>query len=193
MFTSPCSGDGKTTCALALTAMLSADNRRVLVIDADVRNPSHHHEFAIPQAPGLRDALQHGHARWRQSVRSVCFSSGAFDVLSVGESPRPELLSDPQLAGLLVSARSHYDFIVVDSSSFPAVSDPLVLAPLADYVVSVVRLGSTSRRTAEEHLSGIFTVARGQSVIVNNVDMLPQVSRQGLGAPKLSAALRRGR
>ena len=191
MFTSPSSGDGKTTCTLALAAMLSADNRRVLVIDADVRNPSHHHEFAIPQEPGLQDALRHGHASWRDSVRSVCFSSGAFDALSVGASPRPELLSDPRLASLLVAVRSHYDFVVLDSPSFPAVSDPLVLAPLADYVVSVVRLGSTSRRTAEEHLSGMFAVARGHSVIVNNADQITQVQRYGATASRRPEPVRR--
>src|SRR5690606_24376481 len=41
LITSPCLGDGKTTCTFALAWMRAADGKRVLVLDTDLRNPSH--------------------------------------------------------------------------------------------------------------------------------------------------------
>jgi tyrosine-protein kinase Etk/Wzc len=191
MVTSPESDDGKTTCALSLAAMLAADNRRVLVIDADVRKPTHHRLFGIPGAPGLGQIVAGAQHRWREVIRTLCLSSGSFDALCAGDAPPAELLSDPQFAAFLINARSQYDFVVLDAPSYPAVSDPLLLAPLADFVLSVVRLGSTSRRAAEEHLSGMFNVTRAHGVAVNNVEIATQGHKPQSMVPRLAGALRR--
>jgi tyrosine-protein kinase Etk/Wzc len=185
MITSPGPGDGKTTCALSLAAMLAADNRRVLVIDADVRNPAHHELFGIPAEPGLQDVVMQGQDRRRNAIRTLCLSSGSFDALCAGNAPSAELLSDPQFVAFLVQARSQYDFVVLDAPSYPTVSDPLVLAPLSDFVLSVVKLGTTSRRLTEEHVAGIFTLARGHAVAVNNVEPALQAVRPLSAAPKI--------
>jgi Mrp family chromosome partitioning ATPase len=92
----------------------------------------------------------------------------------------------------LVNCRSQYDFIVMDGPSYPSVSDPLVLAPLADFVLSVVRLGSTPRKLAEEHLSAMFSVARGHAVAVNNVEAAALNVRASVGPePRLASVSRR--
>jgi hypothetical protein len=62
---------------------------------------------------------------------------------------------------------------------------------MSDFVLSVLRLGSTPRKLAEEHLSGIFTVARGYAVVVNSVEAAPAVSGASNVPPSLSAAFRR--
>jgi len=165
LVTSPNPGDGKTACVLSLAAMLAADNRRVLVIDADVRKPTHHALLNVPQEPGLRDLIGRSGTNWRDSIHTMCLSVGWFDSLSAGVGANAEILSDSYFATFLVNARSHYDFIVIDSGSYPVVSDPLMLAPMSDFVLSVLRLGSTPRKLAEEHLSGLFTVARGYAVV----------------------------
>ena len=187
LVTSPSLGDGKTTCALSLAAMLAADNRRVLVIDADVRKPTHHALFGVPQEPGLRDVVQQSTGRWRDAIRTLCLSVGWFDAISAGVGANAELLSEGYFSAFLVNARSHYDFIVLDSPSYPIVSDPLVLAPISDFVLSVLRLGSTPRRLAEEHLTGIFTVARGYAVVVNNVEAMPSSLGASAAPPRLAA------
>lgn len=190
LLTSPTRADGKTTCALSLAAMLAADNRRVLVVDADVRKPTHHALLSVPQEPGLRDLILESGTSWRDAIRTMCLSVGWFDSLTAGAGGSAELLSDGYLATFLVNARSHYDFILIDSPSYPLVSDPLVLAPLSDFVLSVLRLGSTPRKLAEEHLSGIFTVARGYAVVVNSVEAPSSFSIPS-APPGLSAAFRR--
>jgi tyrosine-protein kinase Etk/Wzc len=190
LVTSPHGSDGKTTCALSLAAMLAADNRRVLVIDGDVRKPTHHALLNVPQEPGLRDVILQSSGSWKESVHTMCLSVGWFDSISAGVGANAELLSDGYFSTFLVNARSHYDFIVIDSGSFPVVSDPLVLAPMSDFVLSVLRLGSTPRKLAEEHLSGLFTIARGYAVVVNSVEAAPAVSASA-APPGLSAAFKR--
>ena len=193
LVTSPEPRDGKTNCTLSLASMLAADNRRVLVVDADVRKPTHHNLLNVPQEPGLSDVVQHAAAPWREGIRTMCLASGAFDSICAGQESSAELLSDERFGRFLVQARSQYDFVVLDGPSYPAVSDPIVLAPLCDFVLSVVRLGHTSRRLAEEHLTGMFSVARGYAVALNDVqaavNALPQVSN----GPRLQSAFRRQR
>jgi tyrosine-protein kinase Etk/Wzc len=190
LVTSPSPGDGKTTCALSLAAMLAADNRRVLVIDADIRKPSHHDLLGVPQEPGLRDLIMQVRGSRKDAIRTMCLSVGSFDSISAGLGASAELLSEGFFASFLVNARSQYDFIVLDSPSYPVVSDPLVLAPMSDFVLSVLRLGSTPRTLAEEHVDGIFTVARGYAVALNYVEGAPtSLGRSNMHS--LTAASRR--
>lgn len=167
LVTSPSPGDGKTTCALSIAAMLAADEKRVLVIDADIRKPSHHEMTSTPLRPGLRGLLA-GECSRHEVTHPVNLSFGQFDSISFGADSRVELLTSSALNKFLIEARGHYDFILLDSASYPLVSDALALANLADFVFSVVRLGKTGRRMAEEHLRGISSVARNHALVVNN-------------------------
>jgi uncharacterized protein involved in exopolysaccharide biosynthesis/Mrp family chromosome partitioning ATPase len=191
LVTSPGPGDGKTMCALSLAAMLAADNRRVLVIDADIRKPSHHELLGVTQEPGLPDLIMQTNGSRKDAIRTMCLSVGWFDSISAGVGANAELLSESSFSSFLVSARSRYDFIVLDAPSYPFVSDPLVLAPLSDFVLSVVRLGSTSRKLAEEHVAGLFTVARGYAVAVNYVAAAPARLRPSAMPARLSGVAQR--
>jgi Mrp family chromosome partitioning ATPase len=191
LVTSPEARDGKTSCALSLAAMLAADNRRVLVVDVDVRRPSHHLLLNVPQEPSLADVVQRSGA-WRDGIRTMCLTSGAFDSLCSGPQINAELLSDERFNRFLVQARSQYDFVLLDGPSYPAVSDPLILAPLSDFVLSVVRLGHTSRRLAEDHLTGLYSESRGLAVALNDVQAATVASfAQSQNAPRLQSAVRR--
>jgi tyrosine-protein kinase Etk/Wzc len=167
MITSPTPGDGKTTCTMALAAMLAADGKWVLVIDADVRKPSHHELLREDIQPGLSEALR-GRADWKQAVRPITVRKGEFYSLTVGRHGSPELISQERFGQLLVEARSRYDFVLLDAPSYPLLSDAFLLASQADTVLTVVRLGATSRRLTAEHTSELKRVAGHYGVIVND-------------------------
>ncbi|HET8933380.1 MAG TPA: GNVR domain-containing protein [Polyangiales bacterium] len=190
LVTSPEQRDGKTSCALSLAAMLAADNRRVLVVDADVRKPSHHSLLGVPQEPGLADVVLRSGQAWRDGIRTMCLTSGSFDALCAGPETSAELLSDERFNRFLVQARSQYDFVILDGPSYPAVSDPLILGPLSDFVLSVVRLGHTSRRVAEEHLTSIFSESRGLAVALNDVQATMPSLLHSQAAPRLQGLRR---
>lgn len=171
LFTSPGPGDGKTTCVLSLAAILAADDRRVLVIDGDLRKPSHHVLTGVRSGVGL-NAYIRGESPWRSAVQPVALSRGSFDLLPTRRSGSAELLSSPRFARLLIEARSNYDFVLVDVASYPLVSDALALAKQVDLVVSVFRLGHTTRRAADEHARDLSTVAGQLALVVNNSELL---------------------
>jgi tyrosine-protein kinase Etk/Wzc len=185
LVTSPSPGDGKTTCVLSLAAMLAVDGKQVLVIDADVRKPTHHLLTGLPLEPGLQGLLagksdeqraagQDGPSSrlvtWRDVVHSAELSFGRFHSISAGTGARADLLAKRSFASLLERARSRYDFVLLDSPSYPLVSDALILAPLSDLVLTVVRLGNTPRLLAERHVQGIFPVARGHAALINDAE-----------------------
>jgi tyrosine-protein kinase Etk/Wzc len=170
LITSPADGDGKTTCALALAAMLAADGKRVLLIDADLRkaNQSSYLHAADSPPRGLSDVLR-GEEEWGNVVVPIKVGVGQFYTLAAGDSGPAELLSNRRMAELLEDVRKRCDFVLVDAPSCPAASDALVLSELVDTVLSVVRVGNTPRKLAFEHLRALSSGTAGQVVVLNDV------------------------
>jgi tyrosine-protein kinase Etk/Wzc len=166
LVTSPTPGDGKTTTTLSLAAMLAADGKWVLVVDADLRKPSHHMLMGHHDTQGLRGVLS-GQCHWRDVVHPVRVAQGEFFSIGAGKMSPAELISSERMARFLLEARSRYDFVLLDAPSFPLVADPLVLAPHADAVLSVMRLDHTPGRIAAEHVKRLSEVAHGFGVVVN--------------------------
>ncbi len=147
ILTSAVSGEGKSiTCAnLAVTFAEEADEK-VLIIEADVRNPRGGNLFRLPpDLPGLGDVLL-GHAR----PEDVAVESGVPNVyvVPVGRMvPNPGALigAAPQRAAMDYWKKT-YDRILVDTPPVIAVNDAIVLGRQVDGVLLVIRLGSTPRR-----------------------------------------------
>ncbi len=166
LITSPSPGDGKTTCAFGLAAALAAEGKFVLLIDADVRKPSHHIMTGRRLGPGLSDVMR-GRFDWKQAMHRMPVAVGEFFFITAGEGASPELLSADAMAPLFASLRTLFDWIVIDMASFPLVSDALSLGPYADHVISVVRLGHTSRSLASQHVRRLAPHVHSYRLVVN--------------------------
>lgn len=142
--TSPGKGDGKTITALNLALTMAQEfQRRVLVIDADLRHPRIHELLGLEPGPGLVDVLT-GTATLQDAL--VELPAYHLTVLRAGCAyDRPaEMLGSAPMRRLLDSLRTQFDRIVVDSA--PAVvSDPAALAPVVDGLLLVVRSGVTTK------------------------------------------------
>jgi len=163
LVTSPSPGDGKTTVALSLAALLAADRRTTLVVDVDLRRPTYcigHDE------PSLETVLR-GECTWRDAVHRISTSHGEIDAIGATAPCSPELLSSERLLAFLIEANDRYDVVVLDAASFPLVSDAAVLARHADCVLSVVALERTSRRKTFEHVRALGTLGVLQAVVAN--------------------------
>jgi len=142
--TSPAKGDGKTVTALNLALTMAQEfQRRVLVIDADLRHPRVHELLGLDPGPGLVDVLT-GDASLADAL--VELPTHHLTVLRAGRVyDRPaEMLGSAPMRRLIDSLRSQFDRIVVDSA--PAVvADPVAIAPIVDGLLLVVRAGITTK------------------------------------------------
>ena len=142
--------EGKTTVASNLALSLAEINRKVLLIDADLRRPKVHSLFGIGTDWGLRDMLTGEDAP--AGVDTAWISSGHPDLylLPVGmpASGVSSLLYSPRLEAIIERARKDFDTVIIDTPPMIQISDARVIARMADGVVLVVRSNFTTRDTA---------------------------------------------
>lgn len=140
LVTSTRPGEGKSTSVLALAQSFAQMGRRVLLIDADLRNPAQHNLGTLDNSRGLSNVLA-GALAWRDVV--IAGEAGAHDLIACGPlPPNPaELLAGPRLATLLEEARRDYDLVILDSPPVLGLADALVLGHLADGTLLVIEAG----------------------------------------------------
>lgn len=170
LFTSALESEGKTTSALNTALVFAKMGARVLVIDADLRRASCHERLGTGNLVGLSEALT-GQRDFAEVIRRTSVEN--VDLLSSGSlPPNPtELLGSRAMAELLAKAAGRYDFVFIDSPPVMPVNDAVVLSPLVDGVVLVVRAHGTPRQIiqrAEARLAQ--TRASLLGVVLNKLD-----------------------
>lgn len=142
--TSPGKHDGKTVTSLNLALTMAQEfQRRVLVIDADLRQPHVHDCLGLPAGPGLVDVLT-GAATLEDALVEI--PEYHLTILRAGRScERPaEMLGSAPMRRLVEQFRTQFDRIVIDSSP-TMVADPVAVAALVDRLLLVVRAGQTTK------------------------------------------------
>jgi len=147
MVTSAEAGEGKSTIAANLARLLATQDRRVLLLDAELRRPSMKALLADSQGMGLEELLR-GEALLQDAAQGSRLAG--VDVLGADEEllGASDMASSPRFRLALKTARERYDFIVIDSAPLNLISESALIARRADATVLVVRLGVTSRTTA---------------------------------------------
>jgi capsular exopolysaccharide synthesis family protein len=144
----------------------------VLLIDSDLRRPSVHLRFKIPNKVGLTSVLT-GKSATEDAIVSIP-SVPFLHVLPAGPvAPMPaELLGSQQMHMLIQSLRPSYDFILIDTPPVLTVTDAAVLVSVSDGVVLVLRYGQASKNVvarASEIL--LRSGAHLLGVVLNVVDL----------------------
>ena len=174
--TSAVPGEGKSFTACNLAVTFAQQGLRTLLIDLDLRRPTIGKAFfAAEPAMGASDVLS-GQMPFSQAV-SKSPQSG-LDILTAGSrAPNPsELLGTGSLPTLLKELRSMYDLIIIDSAPVIAVSDPLLVAPMADTILQVVRSNWTPASAAKRACQ-LLAKSAGRPVSGIVVNQLPLNSR----------------
>jgi capsular exopolysaccharide synthesis family protein len=143
--TSSVAREGRSVTAANLAcAFAERTDRKVVLIDADMREPGQHRLFALDNQRGLSDYLAGGSMLEMALQRSRLSNLW---VLPAGRTPAnpAELLQGKRMDDLLARLRRDYDVIVVDSPAMGAAPDAAVLAPRTDATLLVVRMGATRR------------------------------------------------
>src|SRR4029453_18177469 len=161
-FTSALSGEGKTVTAvnLALTSARANPDRRILLIDADLRGGQVAEKLAFRARPGLAELLQ-GDAELREVVRR--FKANRLAVIPSGQPPQAptQLLASPRMKELPRGGRGGFDEVSLAPPPALPFADASILGTLSDAVVLVVRANATAGKhvhQALEHLAGASVV-----------------------------------
>jgi capsular exopolysaccharide synthesis family protein len=146
LLTSPEAGDGKTTVTFGLAAAAATTGERVLVIEADMRQPGLG-AVAGPTRTGLSNVLS-GKASLGEALMSVDVAMGAegvtgsVDVLLAGPAPAnpTQLLESRRMEALLDDAERQYDLLLIDTPPARILPDAIPLVAHVDGVIVVVGL-----------------------------------------------------
>jgi polysaccharide biosynthesis transport protein len=137
---SPKEGKTSTTCNLA--RVLAQNDKKVLIIDCDMRRPRAHSLFNVPNSNGLSSYLA-GNTE-RSVIRSI--PDEPISLITSGPiPPNPaELLQSNRMELLVTEMLKIYDFVLLDSPPVQRVTDSLTLSTLVDGVLLVTRSGKTT-------------------------------------------------
>jgi succinoglycan biosynthesis transport protein ExoP len=151
-------GEGTSTTACNLAITLAEAGNRVLLVDANLRDPGVADYLGVDSVPGLADVLA-GRVVWPYARKP--WNRGGFEVLPAGSvaHDHSQLLSSFGLADLLGDLRDHYHFIVVDTPPLLPVSDAAAVAARADGVVLVVQHRQTSKEQVAAAVAALHSVS----------------------------------
>ncbi|UCG61996.1 MAG: CpsD/CapB family tyrosine-protein kinase [Candidatus Zixiibacteriota bacterium] len=171
MVTSAMIAEGKSTiCSfMALTAAVKR-GLKTLIIDADLRLPSIHKLFGLPEAPGLVEVLTDGVSP-KDAMRKTSVEN--LDILPSGrQSDNPTEIFDAEAVGNIVEElKFYYDLILIDCAPLLPVSDPMLLASRVDGTILVIKAGTTQRELVERAV-GILNPPQNNvlGVVLNNMN-----------------------
>jgi tyrosine-protein kinase len=177
---SPMPGEGKSSTAANLAVTLAQADKRVLLISADLRQPSLHLYFQIPNDIGLADVLL-GEVPLERAIRAP------FPNLWFVSSGRPsvrsgELLQSHRMLELLPQQRERFDYVLIDCPPVLGLADTLAIAPFADAVLLIARAEKSKRSAIVHSVDQLYQV--GANVIagvLNDVPISRRTSAYGYG------------
>jgi capsular exopolysaccharide synthesis family protein len=163
-------GDGKTSIAANLALSIAQRDKKVVLLDADLRRPSVHEFFELTNDRGLVDLISDGAAisdvvRWKAGKKVTVLTSG-------NTPPNPtEILSSEKFDRLLSELKDTSDVMIIDGPPF-IVTDAMVMASKVDGVLLVVRPGHTRRSLAQGALEQLkLTGTRVVGIVLNRIPL----------------------
>jgi capsular exopolysaccharide synthesis family protein len=177
LVTSSSPGEGKSTTAANLAAVMAQTDQRVVVVDTDLRRPVLHKVFGVPNNRGLTSVLLAGRSPMMDDGDVQATNIDCLYVLPSGPvPPNPsELLGSHRMAELIGFLAERFDLVIFDSPPVLAVTDAVVLGRQMDGVLLVVHAG----RTREHALAAAFGELRKTGAHVLGVALNRLSSRPG--------------
>lgn len=152
--TSYAKGEGKSTVSANLAISFSKMDKRVLLIDGDLRRPNIHNIFKLENRQGLSNVIgkmvSFDDCVVRDAIKNL-------DIIPSGTvPPNPsELMCSNSFISLMSRLQDEYDYIIIDTPPIGVVADALLLKDLVAGFVVVVRERSTSHRDLQKLLDSV--------------------------------------
>ncbi len=160
--------EGKSVVAVNLARALSLDPvGKTLLIDADMRKPSVHDFFSIPQEPGLSDIL----ITTRGANSVIREATPTLHVITAGTmlTDPTQAIERPEFPILLDQLKHHYRYIIIDCPPTLLCPEPITISSIVESTLLVVRAWKTDRQLVEEAVS-ILGRSKIFGIIVNDIN-----------------------
>lgn len=158
LVTSPSAGEGKSTVVANLGLAFAQAGKRTILVDADLRKPSLHELFALPNSVGLTTLVRSEPRDLREVLRAG--DEPNLRVLTSGPLPGnpAELLGSQRLAAVLERLSAEADVLIIDSPPIRVVTDAAVLAAVTNGVLLVLQGRHSRARSARQALRALDLV-----------------------------------
>ena len=146
---SPLPQDGKSTILANLAAAFAKLDMSVVLIEADMRRPTFHKRFGVPDATGLSELL-----RETVTIDDAIVPSGIPNLTLItaggGVTNPSELLQSESFDRILAALRERFQLVIIDVGPVLAVSDPIIVAQKSDGMLLIVRSANDTRQQVTE-------------------------------------------
>ncbi|RND01786.1 polysaccharide biosynthesis tyrosine autokinase [Lysinibacillus halotolerans] len=168
LVTSAGPSEGKSTTAANIAGVFSGEDKRIILVDADMRKPTSHHTFKVSNIYGLSGVLT------RQCELSDAIQQtdiqGLYVLPSGAIPPNPaELLDSNRMNQLLETLKSQFDLIIFDTPPILTVTDSQILSNKCDATILVINSGKTEKEMAVK-AKEMLTLSKANmiGVVLNN-------------------------
>ena len=163
-------GEGKSTTAGNLALCMAQGDKKVILVDCDLRRPSIHKKFKVSNLAGLSDVIigksDLSKVMHRYNKNLVLLTSGKIP-------PNPsEMLSSKVMENLLEELKGSFDYIILDTPPVQAVTDSQILSTKADGTILVVRAERTKKESVNNAINLLKKVnANIIGTVLNGTDL----------------------
>jgi capsular exopolysaccharide synthesis family protein len=149
--TSSTKGEGKTFISANLASVYAANNKKILLVGTDLRNPQLHNSFGLSRDDnGLTNYLSDASVNVDDIINYNVNQSGIDLVLSGTIPPNPsELLDSERFSTFVKEVKNRYDFIILDTSPTIHVSDTLLVSHYSDILLYIIRANYAEYKLTE--------------------------------------------
>lgn len=170
MITSSIPGEGKSNISVNLAITLAQDNKKVILIDCDLRKGTLHRYLNVPPTAAGLSSILTGEVALSETVYKLSYG---FNFMPVGALPNnpSEMIGSRNMSRLLSELSKQYDYVICDTAPVNAVADTSVLCRYVDGVILIVSHNEVTRNTvlaAKEQLEASNANILG--VVLNKYD-----------------------
>ena len=147
--TSPIKREGKTFVSINLALTLTSLDKKVILLEADLRNPQlYKYLNSNKNQIGLSNYLQDTNTDWKSLINDKVFNNDFLNIICAGTIiPNPsESMSNGRFEELLNILKKEYDYIIVDTAPTILVSDTLLVSHLSDLTLYIINTGNTEKK-----------------------------------------------
>lgn len=148
VFTSPTEGEGNSTVLINFAITLASEGDRVLLVDANLRNPSFHHVFNLEEKNGLTE-LVFGKSALTNVIKKTQFNNLSVITCGMPCSDPSSVFESPSLNAHIETMKTRADWVLFDSTPIHSSNDSIALAKKVDGAVMVVQAEKTRWEVAE--------------------------------------------